>query len=67
MVVPYFLLPGNHTAVDIPLLVGEAEKRLKRPIAIAEYLGGRPAAVSGLAVALADIVSAPRPIGPQQA
>lgn len=54
VVIPFFLLPGNHTARDIPAAVDEA--RAARPdveIRLASYLGESPE----LATLVGDIVT----------
>ena len=53
-VLPYFLLPGNHTGRDIPAAVDAA--RLRHPtlaVSLARYLGAEPAIVD----LVADVIT----------
>lgn len=61
IVAPYFLLPGNHTEVDIPAQVQVAAASLGRSIRLEPYLGGHPAVVEGLGAALADALDGAGP------
>ena len=54
LVVPYFLLPGNHTARDIPALVDDARRH--HPglrIDLSSYVGAEPAMLD----VVADVIT----------
>ncbi|AXY67845.1 hypothetical protein D3A95_06035 [Thermosynechococcus sichuanensis E542] len=52
VILPLFLLPGNHVVVDLPLAIAAAESVL--PIQLLPFLGGQPLFQAWLQRAIAD-------------